>query len=254
LKSPPVNTITYLLKKSGGIKDMKVNLFGISTLVALSLSLAGCSPSADNSPLQNSGFETVINLPETRLDSDFSIEKALNERRSVRDYTKEALTIAEISQLLWAAQGITSPEGYRTAPSAGGTYPLEIYLASGNVQDIDSGVYRYDPEEHALQKMLDGDLRGRLSEAALDQAWIREGAADIIIAAEYERTAERYGDRAERYVHMEAGHAAQNIYLQAAALNLGTVSVGAFNDSKVQKVLNLPIEHKPLYIMPVGRK
>jgi len=196
----------------------------------------------------------MIELPEPRYDSDISVEETLLKRRSVRDYTGEPLKLWEVSQLLWAAQGITAGWGGRTAPSAGATYPLETYLVVGDMEGLEKGVYRYNPYRHELQKALDGDKRAELAAAALGQGWVREGAVDIVFTAVYERTTRIYGQRGVMYVHMEVGHAAQNVYLQAEALNLGTVVIGAFYDDQVKRVLNLPDEEHPLYIMPVGRK
>lgn len=194
-----------------------------------------------------------VRLPEPRFDSATSIEQALLQRRSIRNYAAKSLTLAEVSQLLWAAQGITeSGEGLRTAPSAGALYPLEVYVAAGNVQDLAPGLYHYRPGAHELQKVADGDVRQALSSAALGQDCVEEGAAVLAISAVYERTARKYGDRGSRYVHMEAGHAAQNIYLQATALNLGTVVVGAFRDEALKRMMNLPAEEEPLYLIPVG--
>jgi len=195
-----------------------------------------------------------IKLPEPRYDSNFSIEEALLKRRSIREYTGEPLTLQEVSQLLWAAQGITDPRGFRTAPSAGALYPLEVYVMVGDVENLTEGVYKYKPAEHELLKLTDGDKRAELSEAALGQDWVKEAAIDIVVTAVYERTTVKYGDRGIRYVHMEAGHAAQNLCLQATALNLGTVTVGAFYDEQVKEVLNLPEDEQPLYIIPVGKK
>ena len=195
-----------------------------------------------------------IKLPDPILKGDKSIEEALVERRSVRAYTDEPLTLTEIGQLLWAAQGITRPGGYRTAPSAGALYPLEVYLVAGNVSGLPAGVYRYNTHEHALEKISEGDKRSMLSQAALGQEAVKNGAAVIVITAVYERTTVKYGDRGIQYVHMEVGSAAENIYLQAAALDLGTVFIGAFNDEEVKEVLGLPAEEQPLCIMPVGRK
>jgi SagB-type dehydrogenase family enzyme len=166
----------------------------------------------------------------------------------------QPLTLQEVSQLLWAAQGITDPRGFRTAPSAGGLYPLEIYLVVGEVEILDRGVYRYRPQGHILVKVLDGDRRTGLAETALGQAWVREAAIDIVIVAVYERTAVKYGDRGIRYVHMEAGHAAQNLCLQATAIGLGTVTIGAFHDEQVKEVLRSLEDEQPLYVMPVGKK
>ena len=193
-------------------------------------------------------------LPEPRLRSEVSVEEALLKRRSVREYGNAPLTLEEVSQLLWAAQGITSEWGGRTAPSAGALYPLEVYIVVGNVENLSPGVYKYNPERHELIKVRDDDVREELAEAALSQVWVKEGAIDIIIAAVYGRTTKKYGDRGVRYVHMEAGHAAQNIYLQAATLDLGMVTVGAFHDDWVKEIMSMPEDEIPLYLIPVGRK
>jgi len=195
-----------------------------------------------------------LKLPDPRLRSDVSLEETLLERRSVREYADEALTLEEVSQLLWAAQGITAEWGGRTAPSAGGLYPLELYVAAGNVKELAPGVYKYEPEGHELTKVRDDDVRAQLAEAALGQKWVKEGAIDIVIAAVYQRTTKKYGDRGVRYVHMEAGHAAQNIYLQAIALDLGMVTVGAFYDEEVRTIVGMPENEAPLYVISVGRK
>ncbi|MBN2013842.1 MAG: SagB/ThcOx family dehydrogenase [Candidatus Altiarchaeota archaeon] len=194
-----------------------------------------------------------IRLPEPMYSSDISVEEALIMRRSIRAYSQESLTLQDISQLLWAAQGITGQRFLRTAPSAGGTYPLEVYLVAGNVEGLAPGVYHYRPDGHLLTRIRGGDYRMELQEAALDQRWIGDAAVDLVITAVYDRTTDRYGERGTRYVHLEAGHAAQNIYLQATALGLGTVSVGAFDDDRVIEVLNATKEETPLYIMPIGR-
>jgi SagB-type dehydrogenase family enzyme len=165
-----------------------------------------------------------------------------------------SLSLEDISQLLWAAQGITSDWGGRTAPSAGALYPLEVYLVVGDVDGLETGVYKYQPQEHALVRVGDGDVRSELASAALGQSCVARGAVDIIIAAVYERTTGKYGDRGVRYVHMEAGHAAQNICLEAVVLDLGTVTVGAFSDEGVKGILDMPESEAPLYIMPVGRQ
>ncbi len=196
----------------------------------------------------------MIKLPAPSYDSQYDLNKALQLRRSVREYRDEPLTLAQVSQLLWAGQGITSLGGYRTSPSAGALYPLEVYVAAGNVEGLPAGLYKYDIAHHALQKSGEGDLRTPLAAAALDQHWIADGAAVIAIAAVYERTTKRYGERGARYVHMEAGHAAQNICLEAVALDLGAAVVAAFNDDDVKKTLKLMNSEQPLYLIPVGRK
>ncbi len=195
-----------------------------------------------------------IKLPEPGHDSPTSIEQALLKRRSVRDYKDEPLTLAELSQLLWAAQGITDRRGFRAAPSAGALYPLEVYVVAGNVSNLPSGIYKYKPHEHELEKILEGDKRAKLCIAALGQSSVKDGAIAIVFSAVYERTTQKYGERGIRYVHMEVGHAAQNVYLQAVSLNLGTVVIGAFQDDAVRMIINMPDEENPLYIMPIGRK
>lgn len=182
-----------------------------------------------------------------------SLERALDQRRSVRTYRDEPLTLKEVSQLLWAAQGVTHPNGYRTAPSAGALYPLDLYLTGGRVTDLSDGVYRYHPRDHVLIRTGREDRRRALAAAALQQDWVREGAVVIVIAGVYERTTGKYGDRGVRYTHIEVGHAAQNMYLQAEALDLGTVLVGAFSDGKVREVLGLSDRERPLALLPVGR-
>jgi SagB-type dehydrogenase family enzyme len=174
-------------------------------------------------------------------------------RRSIREFAPGALALAEVGQLLWAAQGITDSVGLRTAPSAGALYPLEVCLAAGEVSALTPGLYRYDPNRHILAKTEDGDRRTELANAALGQAWIAAAAAILVLAAVYRRTTDKYGARGERYVHIEIGHAAQNIYLQALALGLGTTEVGAFDDRAVKAVLGLPGDQTPLAIMPIGR-
>jgi SagB-type dehydrogenase family enzyme len=195
-----------------------------------------------------------VKLPTPRYRSDASIEEALLRRRSVREYSKSALSLMEVSQLLWAAQGITGENGSRTTPSAGALFPLEVYLVVGLVKSLSSGIYKYEPRGHELTLVVSGDKREDLYRATLEQESVRDGAAAIIIAAVYERVTQKYGERGTQYVHMEAGHAAQNVYLQASSLDLGTVVVGAFQDERVKKVLQMPAEESPLYIMPVGRK
>ena len=195
-----------------------------------------------------------IPLPSPRTVSETSVEEALAQRRSVRVYSEANLSLLDVAQLLWAAQGITAPGGGRTAPSAGALYPLELYLAVGAVDGLDTGVYRYWPEKHELEKVKTGDARAALAAAALNQDCVEDAAIDLVIAGVYERTTEKYGDRGIQYVHLEAGHAAQNVYLQAEALELGTVVIGAFDESEVARVLGLEEQSTPLYIMPVGRK
>jgi len=194
----------------------------------------------------------AVQLPEPRQEGAISVEQALARRRSVRDFRATPLPLASVGQLLWAAQGITNPRGDRTAPSAGALHPLEVYLVAGAVTGLEPGVYRYEPARHQLLRVAAGDVRRDLARAALEQDWVADAPGILVLAGVYERSARKYGQRAPRYVHMEVGHAAQNVYLQAVALDLGTVVVGAFQDSQLAHVLKLPAEVQPLGVMPVG--
>lgn len=195
----------------------------------------------------------IIKLPEPYYVSNTSVEKALKERRSKRSYRNEPLTLKEVSQILWAAQGITEANEFRTSPSAGALYPLELYVVAGNVNDLPDGIYRYKPHENELAMVVTGDKRAELFSLALYQPSIKNAPAVIVFSAVYERTTKKYGERGIRYVHMEVGHAAQNIYLQAVSLNLGTVAIGAFDDEDVKKLLKMGDKEVPLYIMPIGK-
>jgi SagB-type dehydrogenase family enzyme len=220
-------------------------------LIAIIILLMGCeSVEQTSQPTAN----VSIALPPPAYESETSIERALLERRSVREYSTGPLTLTEITQLLWAAQGITHPNGFRTAPSAGALYPLEILLVAGEVADLGAGIYRYEPEGHELRLVLEGDHRQELSQAALDQPALLDAPAVIVIAAVYERTTVKYGERGVQYIHIEVGCASENISLQAISLNLGTVFIGAFHDDEVREVLQLRANERPLGLMPVGRK
>lgn len=174
-----------------------------------------------------------------------SLDEALTNRRTVRELSGPPLTDPQTSQLLWAAQGIT-PAGNRTAPSAGATYPIELYLLSAR------GVFHYCPHRHDLEVVSTADARTSLFGDAVGQESVRDAPAVFVVAAVFNRTGTKYGDRAERYVHIEAGHVAQNLLLQATALGLGAVPVGSFDDDAVSEILGLPHDHEPLYLLPVG--
>ncbi|MEN4006161.1 MAG: SagB/ThcOx family dehydrogenase [Methanobacteriaceae archaeon] len=196
----------------------------------------------------------IVELPNPAMGT-MLVEEAIQNRRSIRSYTDEPLSLEDISQLLWAIQGITDPDrGFRAVPSAGRTYPLEVYLVVGTdgVKNLSEGVYHYDPLKHRLGKFLEGDVRSSLADAAHGQPWVAEAPVNIVITAVYNRTTDKYGDLGVRFVHMEAGHAGQNLFLQAVARGLGTVSVGSFYDEQVEKLLQLPADEKTLYIFPVG--
>jgi SagB-type dehydrogenase family enzyme len=204
-------------------------------------------------PTKRSSTE-IINLPAPTFDSSTSIEQALSQRRSVREFKDDPLTLEELSQLLWAVQGITAQPKYRTAPSAGALYPLEVYVINGAVDNLPAGVYRYLPHKHRLEFIVAGDRRIALSRAALDQESVRTAPVVLAITAIFERTTVKYGNRGIQYVHMEVGSAAQNVYLQVESLDLGTVFIGAFHDDEVMEVLGLEESEVPLCLLPVGRK
>ncbi len=194
-----------------------------------------------------------IALPEVAVTGEQTLQQLLRLRRSNRKFEDAPLSLSEIGQLLWAAQGITH-QGHRTTPSAGALYPLELYLVAGQVEGIEAGIYRYSPKSHRLNQTADGDRRKRLTRAAMWQSWIKDAAAVVVFAAVYERTTWKYGKRGVRYVHIEVGHAAQNLHLQVEALGLGTTAVGAFDDKKLANLLQLPADTEPLLLMPVGRQ
>ena len=195
----------------------------------------------------------VVKLPRPSDDGGMSLGAALRLRRSVRDFVDTPLSLADVSQLLWAAQGITDTENSRTAPSAGALYPLEVYMAVGCVAELPSGVYKYDPGDHELILIREGDVRGKLFRAAVSQSCVKTSALVVVLAAVYERTTSEYGKWGIRYVDFEVGHVGQNVCLQAVALGLGCVAVGAFDDADVKKVLGLSVKERPVYLLPVGK-
>jgi SagB-type dehydrogenase family enzyme len=190
-----------------------------------------------------------IQLPEPINKGNISLEEAILKRRSVRNFIQKDLSLEQISQLLWGAQGITKEKSgfaFRASPSAGALYPMEIYLLSKD------GLFHYLPQGHKLEVLEIKDLRSSLASVALGQDSVREAAVSIVICAVYQRITAKYGERGIRYAHIEAGHIAQNVHLQAVALGLGSVPVGAFSDEGVKKILSLPKDQEPLYIIPVG--
>jgi SagB-type dehydrogenase family enzyme len=208
----------------------------------------------EDTPISEAELEAmnpkVVPLPEPGSTGPLSVEQAIARRRSVREFSDAPVLLKEVSQLLWAAQGITGEGGRRSAPSAGAKYPMELFVVAGNVEGLGPAVYRYIPSDHSLEVVRRGDLRGALSDEALSQKWVEAAPLDIVIAGVYSRTTEKYGERGVRYVHIEAGAVAENIYLQAAALGLGTTFVGSFSDEGVRDVLHIDAE--PLGIMPMG--
>jgi SagB-type dehydrogenase family enzyme len=224
-----------------GYRALAVMLTAGALLVVIAMPSTG-NPSATPGPAR-----PEVALPSPMLSGVVPLEEALLARRSIRELSGEALPLAQVGQLLWAAQGITDDRGHRTAPSAGATYPLELLVVTAE------GVSRYLPDVHALRPVRSGDIRGQLAQAAAGQAFVGEAPLTVVVAAVVARTAARYGPRAERYVAMEAGHAAQNLLLQAVALGLASVPVGAFDDVAVARLAGLSADEVPLYLLPVGR-
>jgi SagB-type dehydrogenase family enzyme len=203
----------------------------------------------------NQGFTDLpkkVKLPGMETSGRSQIEELIEKRRSVRRYKDKKLSESVISRLLWAAQGISSGGGLRTSPSAGALYPLEVHVVTGGEGELEPGVYRYIPEGHTLLREIAGDVREKLSKAALSQPMIRYAPVSFVISAVYARITGKYGSRGLRYAHMEAGHAAQNVCLLGVELGIGTCTVGAFEDEEVKNVLKLPGNEEPLYILPLG--
>lgn len=194
-----------------------------------------------------------LELPTPSATGEMAVEEALRRRRSTRSFVRSPLTLEEISQLLWAAQGITAEDGGRTAPSAGALYPLEIYLVATEVTALEAGVYRHLIEPHRLHLLAAGDVRSRLTAAAWDQHWMDRAPAALVVTGVVERTAKEYGSRARRYVLMEVGAVTENVHLQATAIGLSTTFVGAFDDAKVTRLLGLRAGERPFAILPVGQ-
>lgn len=235
----------------------------LGALLVLGLLLTGCS--ADTAPIKEQpttntatssepavSYETFP-LPQPILDGETSVSEALFERRSQRDFLDTELTQEQLAQLLWAAAGVTTEDGRRTAPSAGALYPLDLYVVVTQVTGLEPGLYLYQPEQHTLAKVLAGDFRTALAEGSLDQQAIQRAPATLLYTVVYERLIERYGDRGiEHYAYIEVGHSAQNVLLQAQALGLGAVPIGAFTDHELTELLQLPTENEPRYLIPVG--
>jgi SagB-type dehydrogenase family enzyme len=247
------------MKKKRGLNRSILIIFVLLLSASFQMDDKKSNTMTGNRYPQNDNFTA---LPEPRLTSGISVEEAMLNRRSIREFKDELVTIGQVSQILWSAYGITdehsSPSflrgGLRTAPSAGGLYPLEIYLVAGKVTGLSSGIYKYHSENHSLELISKGDVRKELAKAALNQEFIEIAPATIFFAAVFSRTTQKYGSRGrERYVCMDLGHSAQNVYLQAYALNLGTCAVGAFTDDMVSMVMQLPEQEEPLYLMPIGK-
>jgi SagB-type dehydrogenase family enzyme len=198
---------------------------------------------------------TKVELPKPEY-TGMTVEEALKKRRSIRNYSTRPISKAQLSQLLFAAQGVTEKiygKAFRTAPSAGALYPFEVYIIANNVQDLPRGVYHYSVLDHTLELVKSGDFRGQVVEAGLSQQMLGEAGVTFILSAIFDRVRCKYGERGCRYVYMEAGHISQNIYLQAVSLGLGSVCVGAFSDEKVNKLIDVDgWKEAVIYLHSVG--
>jgi len=196
---------------------------------------------------QAMNFGESIQLPPAKVKGEMSLEESIAKRRSIRAFAAKPLSLEQIGQLLWAAQGITEKDkGLRAVPSAGALYPLEVYVV------LPAGIYHYNPLRHQLNRVIVGDKRPELQTAARDQAAVGTAPAVFVFTAVYERTAQKYGDRASRYIPIEAGHACQNVLLQATAQGLASLPVGSFDDPRVAEIVNLKKDESPLYLVPLG--
>ncbi len=233
-------------------KKIIICVFVIATILLLTTLLILKQENMNNDNVKNNN--SLIELPNPVLRGDVSIEQLISERRSIRNYKDKPLSLQQVSQILWASQGITDfNSGFRAAPSAGALYPLSVHIVVEKVENLDQGIYKYTAKGHSLKLEKKGSFRNDVYEKALMQQSIKESSLVLIISGDYEITEKVYGERAQRYVHMEAGHIGQNIYLQAEALGLGTVAIGAFDDEKIKAIINLEKE-TPLYIFPIGKK
>jgi len=212
-------------------------------------------------PVQRENQSRIVlgtfELPPATVTSNMSVDQAIKSRRSVRTYSTTSLTLQDVSQLLWASQGITDSErNYRTAPSAGHVFPMEIYLVTGNnsVQGLGAGIYHYNPFNNTLEKIAEGDQRYNLSQAAHQQKWVETAPISLVITGNYQKMKEKYPDEriSTRFVDIEAGHIGENIYLEAVAHGMGTVAIGSFYDDQMINLLKLPSTETPIYIYPVG--
>ena len=240
------------LLKSKNIYRFNLRVLNKLAISFFLLSLVAFSPSKSIADQQTPG--STISLPKPDVSHGKPLNLTLKSRRSQRRFSKESISLSQLSQLLWSAQGVTHFFGFRTAPSAGAIYPLEIYIVVNNVEQLSQGIYHYIPRAHKLEIIILGDYANQLYQAASRQSSIKKAAATFIITAEIKRTEKKYGQRAKRYAHIEAGSAAQNIYLQATSLQLGTVFVGTFKDKEVLQLMKLPMDYEPLGLMPVGQK
>ncbi len=191
----------------------------------------------------------LIYLKKLDTEKANTLEKSIYNRCSVRSFSGKPVKLNTLSKIIWSAQGMTNEPKRRTTPSAGAIYPLELFIISRNITDLENGIYHYLPEDHALDPQKEGRFTESLARACFHQTFIQDAAFAIIIAGDFEKTKQKYSERGERYVFMEAGHACQNMSLIATNLLLATVVIGAFNDKELRDLLNLG-DWYPIAVMP----
>ncbi len=243
--------------KKNGMRTRQGAYLAATAITAGFLALA-LPPAADAREGRNDDVkERTISLKEASFKGMF-FEQALEERRSIRTFSDRTMTEAELSQLLFSGQGITGKtrgRGLRSAPSAGATYPMELYAVVNSVEGIDPGIYRYLPDSHELVLLKEGDFGGPLRVACLGQTWLETASVNLVITTVPDRISSRYGERSPRYILLEAGHIGQNILLQAVSLGLGGVPIGAFRDEEVDAVMSLDgATEQAVYIITVGTR
>jgi len=214
-------------------------------LVLIAVAAASMAVSADPSG--------PVSLPKAKTRGAVSVETALSQRRSFRNPTATPLSLAEVGQLCWAAQGVTDEKGHRTAPSAHAAYPLQIYVLAGGVRDLPAGLYRYLPGSHALELVRPGDGRADFVRRGVGQAWVEKAPVVFVITGTIAKMS-GMGDRGPQFMAIEAGLAAQGFFLQAQALELGSTFVGGFRPAEAREALQLPAGEEVLGVLPVGHK
>ncbi len=239
---------------SGGPAGDVAKLYHRSSRSSLSGLLSGALPGWKRRPTDDHRSDP-ISLPLDFSDRGLTVEDAIERRRSIRDFPGPPLTLLELSRLLHRASGITDRlSGYRAAPSAGALYPLELYLVANSVEGLQQGIYQYRPQGHSLDIVREGDFLGHISLAALSQGVVAHASAVLVLAGVFQRSSQKYGERSYRYILMECGHIAQNVYLAATSMGLGACAVGAFLDDEVNGLLGLDGEEEAaLHLVCVGR-
>ena len=231
-----------------------MNKLGIIALVGLALLATVVMAAPESSSPSKADASQAIKLPEPRTDGGMTVEKSLEERRSIRSFGKDGLTLNEVSQLLWAAQGVTDDKGHRTAPSAMARYPLQVYLLADNVTGLPSGVYHYSPEGHNLTIMAEGNVEGYYNATAGFEAWIKTAPAIFVITGNISGMNQMPRQDPSQWVYIDAGAAAENLLLEVVSLDLASTYTAGFSANKTEELLGLPSGEVPIGVLPVGRK